>query len=751
MDIGDVERMRRLAVFLLLFFAYNIYASTIDEVSVVGNKRVSTSKIQSYIVKPAEELDLKKIDDTVKRLYESGLFMDIKVDLKVEDDKVKVVYIVKEKPFINKIYFEGNKELKEDKLKEDLKIKENAPFDKTMIEDAIAAIRKKYEDNNFYNVKIKYDIEERGNNAVDIVFTVEEGIESKIYTINFFGNKYFKSKELKKIIETNEKGIFSWISGSGKIKRENLEYDRERLRQHYLNNGFIRVKIAEPELVYSDDKKKVTLNFRIEEGERYKIGEVDFKGNVHIDNKTLFGKLTLKPGDIFSAEKFQNDIKALTDAFTEIGYAFANVDPLNDIKDNEKIVNITYNIEENILYYVNRIIISGNNKSRDRVIRREFDIVEGEKYNSAKIKASKQHVEFTNYFEEVNLKEEVVSEGVMDLKLKVKEKPTGMFTLGAGYSSLDGVTGMASVSQQNLFGMGYNLGLKAEFSSKRTDYTLSFTNPWLFDRPITLGFDLYNLKRSYYEYTKKTQGGAIRLGHALIPRRLFANYKLAYDKIKIYDLDYDASDYIREQEGETTTISFTPSLTWNSTNHPFDPSKGNKSSIFVKVAGTVLGGDNDFVKTGIESAQYFPIFWSFVGMLHGEAGYLAKVGDKKLPIDERYRLGGMYSVRGFKYGDISPKDAKGYDYGGDKYLLFNAEITFDISKENKFKGVLFFDAGQVYDENQGYLSEDFRKSIGYGVRWFSPIGPIRIEYGHKLDKKDGESSGRWDFTIGGLF
>lgn len=743
--------MKKIFVILFLLISFNLFASTIDQVLVQGNKRVSTSKIQSYILKAGDDFDLKKIDDSVKKLYESGLFLDVKVDLKFEDDRMIIVYIVKEKPFINKVYFEGNKELKEDKLKEELKIKENAPFDKNLIEDAIKDIRKKYEDNNFYNVKISYDIEERGNNAVDIVFSIEEGVESKIYKIEFYGNKQFKTKELKKLIETNEKGIFSWLTGSGKIKRDNLDYDRERLRQHYLNNGYMRVKIAEPELTYSDDKKKVTLVFRIEEGEKYKVGEIAFKGNVHLDNKTLFNRLTLKPGDIFSAEKFQNDIKSLTDAFTEIGYAFANVDPLNDIKDYDKIVNITYNIEENILYYINRIIITGNNKTRDRVIRREFEIVEGEKYNSSKIKQSKQHVEFTNYFEEVNLKEDVVSEGLMDLKLNVKEKPTGMFTIGAGYSSLDGVTGMASVSQQNLFGLGYSLGLKAEFSSKRTDYTLSFTNPWLFDRPITFGVDLYNLKRSYYEYTKKSEGMALRLGHPIIKRKLYANYKLAYDKIRIYDLEWDASDYVREQEGETTTISFTPSLVWNTLNHPFDPSKGNKSTLFVKLAGTVLGGDNDFVKTGVESAQYFPLFWSFVGMLHGETGYLAKIGDKKLPIDERYRLGGMYSVRGYKYGDISPKDKNGYDYGGDKYVLFNAELSFDISKENKFKGVFFFDAGQVYDENEGYMSRSLRKSIGYGFRWFSPIGPLRIEYGHKLDREPGESSGRWDFSIGGLF
>ncbi|MCX8084732.1 MAG: outer membrane protein assembly factor BamA [Calditerrivibrio sp.] len=742
---------RFLAVLGLLLFLGSVHAGTIDKVLIQGNKRVSESKIQTFLPKAGEELDLKKIDDSIKKMYESGLFLDIKVDLRFDEDKMVLIYVVKEKPFVNKVYFEGNKEIKEDKLKEELKIKDNSPFDKKLIEDSVKQIRKKYEDNNFFNVKISYDIEERGNNAVDIVFTIDEGVESKIYTINFYGNKAFKEKELRKLIETNEKGFFSWLTGSGKIKRENLEIDRERIRQHYLNNGFMRVKVGEPELIYSEDKKKVTLNFRIEEGEKYKIGEISFKGNVHIDNKTLMDKLSLKKGDLFSAEKFQKDIAALTDAFTEIGYAFANVDPVNDIKDDEKIVNITYNIEENILYHINRIIISGNNKTRDRVIRREFDIVEGEKYNSIKIRDSKRHVEFTNYFEEVNLKEDVVADGLIDLKLSVKEKPTGMFTVGAGYSSLDGFTAMASVNQANLFGLGYNLGLKAEFSEKRTDYTLSFTDPWLFDRPITAGVDLYNLKRSYYEYTKKSEGIAFRLGHPIIKRKLYINYRLAYDKIKIYDIDVNASEYIKAQEGDTVTVSFTPSIVWNTLNHPFDPSKGNKSSLYIKYAGGLLGGDNEFVKTGLESNQYFPLFWSFVGMVRGELGYLTPLGGKELPIDERYRLGGMYSVRGYKYGDISPRDKDGYAYGGDKYLLFNAELSFDISKENKFKGVFFFDAGQVYDKGEAYLSKDFVKTVGYGFRWFSPIGPLRIEYGHKLDRKPGEAPGRWDFSIGGLF
>ncbi|MGA1862425.1 outer membrane protein assembly factor BamA [Deferribacter thermophilus] len=739
-------------IFFIVFFIKFVFAEVlIDNVLIEGNKRVPLETIKKYTVKPGDVFDLKKIDETIKELYKTGYFLDIKADLSAVEDKIVLTYFVKEKPFINKIYIEGNDEIREETLKEILIIHEGDPFDKAKIEQSIAEIRKKYEDENFYNIKIDYDLEERKDNSVDLIFTIDEGKEAKVVKINFYGNKIYTDKELKKVIETSEKGFWSWLTGSGKLKRDELELDRERIRAKYLNNGYMRVKVAEPEVELNDDKTKIVVTFRIEEGNQYKVRKISFSGNIHRSEKELRKRVLLKEGDIFSSEKFRKDIESLTDAFTEIGYAFANIEPDTVIDDDEKVVDILYKVEENVLVHIHEIIISGNTKTRDRVIRREFDIHEGEIYNSKKIKSSKRHIENTGYFEEVNLIEDPFDKDKINLKLNVKEKPTGMFSLGAGYSTLDGFVGTIQLSQNNFWGLGYKLSLKSEFSSKRTDYTLSFTNPWLFDRPITFGFDLYNLKRSYYEYTKKSKGGALRLGHSIINRKLYAYYRFAYDKIKIYDIDDTASQYIKDQEGETTTISFTPSLVWSTLDSPIDPSKGNRSKIFVKYAGGILGGDNNFVKMGFETSQYFPLFWKFVGMLHGEIGYLKSLNNDPLPVDERYRLGGMYSVRGFKYGDISPKDETGYEYGGDKYVLFNAEVTFPISEAANLKGVVFFDAGQVYDNGEDYFSYDLRKSAGFGFRWFSPIGPLRLEYGKKLDRKSGESADRWDFSIGGMF
>jgi outer membrane protein insertion porin family len=743
--------MKKVLITLMLFLCGTVFSATIDLVKISGNKRVPDSKILQYTVKQGSEFDLEQIDKSIRNLYQTGLFLNVSADLEIEDSMVVLVYNVSEKPFINKIYFEGNDEISEESLREKLTINEGEVFDKGKIESTIKELRAKYQDENFFNVKITYDIEERENNSVDLIFSIDEGKEAKVYRIEILGNEFYSDKKIKKTMETDEKGFFSWLTGSGKLVSDEIALDRERIRALYLNSGFMRVQVSEPEIVYNEDKTRITLKIRIVEGERYKVDSVNIKGNVHIDEETLLNRVTLKKGEYFSSEKFQKDIETLTESFTAIGYAFANIEPETSVDDEKHIVNITYHVDENMLYRIERIEISGNEKTRDRVIRRELEIAEGDVYSSVKIKRSKQNVQYLNYFEEVTLTEEPLPDNKMNLRLNVKEKPTGTFSIGAGYSTLDGFVGTLQIQKDNLFGLGYSLNLKGEFSSKRTDYTLSFTNKWLFDRPITFGFDLYNLERSYYDYTKKSQGGALRLGHPIVGRKLYMYYRFAYEMEDIYDIDDDASDYVKEQEGKTTVISFTPSIVYNTTNHPLTPSKGNKSKYYIKYAGGVLGGDNNYAKTGFESSQFFPLFWKFVGMVHGEIGYLKSLDDKPLPIDERFRLGGMYSVRGFKYGDISPKDENGYDYGGDKYVLFNVEVTFPISESANLMGVVFYDTGQVYDNGEAYFSYDLRKSAGFGFRWYSPIGPLRLEYGKKLDKKEGESSDRWDFSIGGMF
>lgn len=737
-------------IVLVLAAAFTVNAATVDKVLVEGNKRVPDKKILEEAVQEGATFDLAEVDKSIDRLYKTGLFINIKVDLQVTDEVV-LTYIVDEKPFIHSIYFEGNEEIDRGALLDKISIAEGDAFEKSAIENAVKSIKAEYQDRNYYNVEINYSVEQRPDNTMDVIFTINEGKEAKVEKINFYGNDNISDDELMDVVQTSEKGFFSWFTGSGKLKSQELSLDRERIRATYLNNGYIQAKVGKPEVKFNEDKTEITVVFRIQEGMQYHIGEISFEGNEHRSDDYLRGVISLKEGDLFKSEKFQKDIESLTDAFTQIGYAYANINPSTNLNEDTRKVNVTYRITENNLYYIDKITITGNTKTRDRVIRRQFDIVEKDKYDSLKIQRSKKHIEYLNYFEQVKLAENRADNDSISLNLDVKEKATGTFTVGAGYSTLDGAVGMLQVSQKNLLGYGYDLSLKSEFSSKRTDYTLSFTNEWLFDRPISFGFDVYKYKRSYYEYTKDSTGAAIRIGHPIIKRKLRMYYRLAYEKVDITSIDSDASQYIWDQEGVTKTVSITPKLVWNTLNHPVDPTRGNKSSIFVKYADNVLGGTSNYYRAGLESSQYMPLWWKFVGMLHGEAGYMESLDNKDLPVDERYRLGGMHSVRGFDYGDISPVDENGYEYGGNKFLLFNAELIFPLSEAANLKGVVFYDTGQVYDNDENYFENGMRSSVGFGFRWFSPIGPLRLEYGYKLDKKADEKPAQWDFSIGGMF
>jgi len=739
-------------IFLLLMVNNFSFSATIDVVEVKGNKRISSDRILDYAIKAGNEFDLKSIDSSLKKMYDSGLFIDIKVDLRVDGENLVLTYMVKEKPFVKSIFFEGNKRIQDEDLLSELTFAAGDTFAIGSVEESIKAVIKAYEEKKHYAVKVTYDLEERENNNIDIVFTVDEGLEAKIYNLSFYGVSAFTEKELKKVIETKKKGFFSWLTGSGKLRRDELLFDRDRIRNEYLNKGYLHAEVGEPEISLNEEKNKLSVIFRVKEGDQYKIAGINFEGNIHRTDEELRKIILSKEGDIFSSERFRNDIDYLTVAFTSIGYAFANVEPRTYIDEKELKMKISFLIEENVLVYIDRITIEGNTKTRDRVIRRELDVVEGEKYNSLKIKSSRRHLENSDFFEEINLVEDRVGDNLINLDFKIKEKSTGTFTIGAGYSTLDGVVGLFQIMQRNLFGYGYRLSMRGEIGTRRSDYVLSFTNPWLFDKPITLGFDVYKLESDYFDYDEDVTGIALRMGHPIIKRKLYMYYKLAYETLDVSDIEDNASKYLKEQEGKTTTISFTPSIVWSTLNHPLDPSEGNKSKLYLQYAGGPLGGDSHFIKTGLEVSQYKTLFWKFVGMVHGEAGYAESLdSNKPVPLNERFWLGGMHSVRGYKYGDISPKDEAGYEYGGDKYLLFNVEGIFPLSQDLNLKGVVFFDAGQVWDDDESYLSSDLKKAVGFGLRWFSPMGPLRLEYGFKLDKEGGESPGRWDFSVGGMF
>lgn len=745
--------MKRYFFFIavILLISFNAFAATIDSVVIKGNRRVPTQTLQKYTVKDGSELNMGDVDKSIKALIGSGLVTDVKVDMQVNDDRLVLVYDIAEKPYVNKVYFNGNIEVKSRVLDETIKSMDGQLLDNKMVESNLQLIQDKYADEKFYSAKITAEIEEKGNNTVDVVYSINEGVQAKIYDMKFVGNKFFTTKELQKEMETTKKGFWSFLSGSGKLKKSDLKVDMEKLKAKYLKAGFARIQIGEPDIKISSDKKKISLTIKINEGYRYKVAAVDFDGYKHATLDELKKSVSLKTGEWFDVEKYQNDVKAVTAVFTEKGYAYANVEPDTQMDDNAQTINIKYTVDENKLVYINRINIRGNTKSRDRVIRREFDIIEGDRYNSKLISDSKHHLEYTDYYDQVRISETPAGDSLVDLDTEVSDKMTGMFSIAAGYSTVDKVIGSISLTQKNLFGMGYELTTKGEFSSSSTDYSISFTNPWLFDKPYSFGMDLFNTKREYDDYDKKSKGFDFSFGHQIIKRKLFASIKFKYEDNDITNVADTAADIIQAQAGKSTIVSVTPMLKWSTTNHPYLPTKGNQSSAYVKLAGQVLGGDYSFAKFGADTSQYVTVFWKVVLMAHLEGGYLEMTDGKDAPIAERYRLGGMYSVRGYKYGDISPMDADGNRFGGTKYLQNNFELIFPLVQSAQIMGVVFFDQGQVYDTNESMFGKDLARSVGAGFRWYSPIGPLRFEYGQPINPPaDLPKTGRWEFSIGGM-
>jgi outer membrane protein insertion porin family len=445
----------------------------------------------------------------------------------------------------------------------------------------------------------------------------------------------------------------------------------------------------------------------------------------------------------------------LTDHYAEKGYAFADVEPALRKNAEDLRMDVTIRISKGNLVHVNRVNIKGNTRTRDRVIRREIQVQEGGILDASAVRKSSERLQRLNYFDEVSVTPEpTVQENIMDIVVELKEKPTGTFSIGAGYSSVDNLMFMSQISENNFLGKGQRLSLQANLSSSSTQYNLSFTEPRLNDTKLLFGYDLYNWTREYDDYTKNSTGGSLRFAYP-IWEKWHLGWGYGFDDTKLTDVLPTASLGIRESLDIETTSYVRLGLTRDTRNRYIDPSQGSLSSLSVKHAGMFLGGDSSFTKYEASSSWYYPLWKETVFHVKGSLGYVIENEDRKLPVYEKFYLGGMSTIRGFDNGKISPVEANelgGYDrVGGTKMWYANFEYIFPLFKEAGLKGLIFFDTGNVYRDSENWSLDDLRYSVGLGFRWLSPMGPLRLEWGYNLDPKEGEKQGLWDFSIGGMF
>ena len=742
------------AILSLYIFTYTAWAEdTIAKIAIKGNLAIEADAIKAVIkISEGKPLITEDVRGAIKAIFEMGYFTDVQAETSDTEGGKELAFIVSERPQIRDIEFKGNKEIEKDKLKELLTFKANTILDLNKIRESISKIKTEYENSGYYVADVQYKIETVGENQIKLVFEINENDKVLVKRIILLGNKEYNDDALKKIMQTKEGGWSSWISSKGTFKENMLRGDVEILSSHYLNNGYIQASVEEPQVFLTPDKRWIYITIRIEEGKKFWLGKIDFKGDILDSVEDLSKNVKLKEGDVFSRDRLRQDIVSLTDMYGDKGYAFANIVPLTTLDHEKRIVNITFDISKGELVYFERILITGNVKTRDKVIRRELKVAEGELYHGTRLKKSRQKVNNLGFFDEVNLStERGSSTNKLNLIIDIKERPTGTLSVGAGYSSIDSFVMMGSVSQGNLFGRGQKLQLSAEFGEKRKTYNLGFTEPRLLDTEISAGFDIYNLEKQYTDFTKKSNGGDIRLGFPLGFEETRGYLTYRYEESEIYDISTSAGTYITDQAGRNTLSSITASIVRDTRDSYLAPMSGSNNSVSTEVAGGFFGGTRSFVKHLGNSSWFYPVFWDTSVMLHGAIGYAEGTEGKDLPIDERFFVGGMNTVRGFDPRSLGPKDENGIVIGGNKELIFNVEYLFPLAKEAGLRGVIFYDAGNAFGDNEVYDIESLRTSAGYGIRWYSPIGPLRLEWGYNLNPKDGEKLSRWEFSIGTFF
>jgi outer membrane protein insertion porin family len=645
------------------------------------------------------------------------------------------------------IDFQGNKEIETDTLKEKITIAPGAIANYFLIKDNVESILSHYQSEGFFHVTVLPVIREVSEDAVSITFQIDEGPEVKIKKITIEGNQYVSDKEIKKTMKTKKRWFLSFLTGSGIYKKEDMSADLERVKVLYHSKGFIDVTVSDPELTLGPKRKKLYIKFSVSEGEQYSVGEVAFSGNTVFDSSKLYEQVETASGRIFNRTALRSDIDMVLDLYTEKGYATADMRPKIEVKREEKLVNINFFIVEGDIFRIGQIKISGNTKTRDKVIRREMRLDEGDIYNSQLLKRSYQRITNLNYFETIELNPRpLVREKMIDIDLNVKEKMTGMITIGGGYSSIDKFIVTGEINQTNLFGKGLYLKLKADLSAVRTNYNLSITDPWFMDRPISASFNVYNEEFEFPDYDKKATGGSIGFGKEL-SEYVRGNITYRLEDVEITNIEEGASSIVKDQEGQRITSSISPSLWRDTRDNHLDPTRGSKNTIYTTVAG--LGGDNYFVKSLFDSLWYFPFKWGTTFSLRGRIGYANGFSGRDLPLYERFYVGGINTVRGLGFGEAGPRDENGEVIGGEQELIFNAEFIFPIEKNIRLKGVVFFDAGKSDDSFKDVI--DLRTTAGAGGRWMSPFGPIRIEWGYNIDKKIDEGSSKIEFAMGGVF
>ena len=746
--------MGRMAVILLILFLYTGIGAgeedAIYKITVLGNVKVEEAVIRGAIKsREGGSFSSEQVREDLRSIFGLGYFTDVQVDIKSTPKGKEVIFIVAEKPSIREVLITGNQKVKLDDIKEKVTLTPRSILNLEKVKENLEQIRKLYFSKGYYGVKVEHKIDYLETNEAVVTFRIVEGPKGRIKKIVFKGNQNIKSSQLRKVMTTKEWTIFALLTKTGILDEDILKNDLQLLTAYYFDNGYLDVKISEPKIDFRDPKR-IRIEIEITEGPQYHLGTIDFKGDLLTTKEDLFKVLKIKRNDVYSNTAIRKEVSALTEKFANQGYAYVEVNPATSVDPKNLLVILTFDIEKKKRVSFEKIQIAGNAKTRDKVIRREVRVAEGELYSATGMNNSRDRLKRTGFFKEVDF---TTSRGSTDQKInldvKVEEAPTGSISFGVGYSSLENVVGIASISDRNLFGMGYSAVLKFKLGAETQDLRFGFTNPYFLGTSYSAGFDAYNEKVEYFtEYKYKTLGGDLRVGKELTDTiRLDGMYKL--ERNNVYDVSPFASTSIKEQEGIKITSAISGSLTMDTRDDFFAPTRGVRHSLFVQYAGGILGGDNDFVKVLGETSWYFPLPLYCVLNLRGKVGIIEAYSGKPVPIYEKFFVGGIQTLRGFEYGKAGPVDDQEEPLGATKMITLQNELIFPLARAIGLRGAVFFDIGKGFDQWKDITP--LRMGVGVGIRWFSPFGPIHLDFGINPNPKKGEKTNVFDFTMGTVF
>lgn len=728
----------------------------VERIFVKGNQRVEPRTVASYLgIREGDAVDRYDLDRGMRSLFASGFFADVKLKM-AEDGKLLVD--VAENPTVSRVAFEGNDHLEDDDLEKEIQLKSRSIYTRPAIQADLARILELYRRSGRYGAKVEPKVITREQNRVDVVFEISEGDVSRVRGIQFVGNEHFSASTLRDVVRTSEECFYCFLSDNDKYDPDRLLFDQQLLRKFYTSQGYADFKVESAVAELSPDQEGgFYITFTIEEGPKYHFGDIDFASTLEGVDEARFRVLVgTKPGDLYDAEAVENAIDALTDELGDQGFAFVDIEPRITRDQGNLTAALTYDIKEGPRVYVERINITGNLRTLDAVVRREFRVTEGDPFSTSKLQRSEQRLKNLGFFKNVKItNERGTAPDRVIVNVEVEEQSTGELSLGAGFSSTDGALADIGVREKNLLGRGQDLRLKATLATQRQQFDIGFTEPYFLDRELAAGFDLFKITqdfRSESSFDRQSVGGRLRAGYKLT-EHLDHALKYSYEQVDITNVTDTASRFVRDQEGTNTTSLVGHALTYDRRNNAFDPSEGYYLRLSQDVAG--LGGDSKFFRNETQASVYYPLYPQCVVMLGGTAGHVLALSDD-LGIQDRFFLGGR-TLRGFNNAGVGPRDIVTHDaLGGNTYYTGTTELQFPLGLDDfGITGAVFMDVGSLHgvDETGPEVVDEssLRGSAGVGLGWKSPFGPIRIDFARAFMKESYDETEVIRFNFGTQF